>query len=247
MSVTSAKKLMLRECSMLDPEVRYPCPVCLGVQLSKIPIPKAKPPLVLDRCQRCGGIWFDEGETTRLRNISLGGVRQRIKPSDKIFRMPCHSCQVLMDRNAEKCPACGWKNVLDCPVCTHAMSRRQIGGLHLDFCAPCRGVWFDQIELTEIWNLRVQAPEPKTRSDNGLAQGAAHVAADVGLEILFWHPELAVWAGEAVVAGTRGAASGIAHVATEAPEVIGVVAEATGDLAGTVFEVIADIVGSVFS
>lgn len=229
---------------MPEPETRYPCPVCLGVKLSKIRL-VATAELTLDRCERCGGIWFDEGEVARLRGLRFQGARQKIQPADVVFRMSCHGCQALMDRNAGECPVCGWKNVLDCPVCARTMERRVVEGFHLDFCKPCRGVWFDQIELAEIWNMRAGATEGRESGVGAVAGGAAEVGADVA-EILFWNPELAVWTGQAVVGGARMVASGVSHLVTEAPQALGGALEATGNLAGSVFEAIAEVVGAVF-
>lgn len=230
---------------MREPEVRYPCPVCLGVKLSKVRL-VAKPALTLDRCERCGGIWFDEGEVERLARLRVEGARRQIQPSTAAFSMSCHRCQALMDRNAETCSACGWKNVLECPVCSRTMERREVEGLHLDFCGKCRGVWFDQIELAEIWNLRLAAPERHKAGIGPVAAGIGRVSADVVADVLLWHPEVAVWGGRAAVGGARVVASGLANVAAEAPELIGGALKVTGDLAGTIFEAIADIVSSLF-
>jgi Zn-finger nucleic acid-binding protein len=233
---------------MPEPEVRHPCPVCLGVKLTKVRLAAAGE-LTLDRCERCGGIWFDEGEVAHLRRLRVEGVREEIRPADAVFRMPCHSCRAVMERDAEKCPACGWGNEFDCPLCSRPMKRREVEGLHLDFCGACRGVWFDQIELAEIWNLRAESFDGRKTGAGPVMAGVAEVGAGVGAgvaEILFWNPELAVWGGRAVVGGARVVASGLSQVAAAAPQAIGGAVEVGGKLAGTVFEAIADIVASIF-
>ena len=227
------------------PETRYPCPVCLGVKLSKVPIVSTQT-LMLDRCQRCGGIWFDEGETARLRSFPLEGVRQKVRPAESVFKMSCHGCQALMERDADQCPVCSWNNVLECPVCAREMKRRRVEGLQLDFCTHCRGVWFDQIELAEIWNLRATPGERRSTDPGAIAGGIVEGGGDVA-EILFWNADLVVWGAEAAFHGTRAVASGASHVVTAAPSALGGAVEATGDLAGTVFEAIAEIVGGIFS
>ncbi len=247
---------------MPEPEVRHPCPVCLGVKLSKVRfVPRD---LVLDRCQRCGGIWFDQGEVEQLRKVRRGKARRKIVLTGDAFHMQCHSCRAVMDRNAERCPVCQWRNVIDCPVCTRVMERREVEGLHLDVCAPCRGVWFDRIELAEIWNLRAAAAGVlgaaaavawQSGGESGEAQGIAADAAldtaveiaagvaDTAAEVLIWNPDLLVTGGRALSQGARAAA----ELISEAPEVLGAVAEAGGDLAGSVFEVIAGIIEALFS
>ena len=215
--------------------------MCLGVKLSKVRFVPQE--LVLDRCERCGGIWFDEGEVEQLRKLKRRAIGQKIALDAEAFRMKCHSCQTIMNRNAERCPACRWRNVVDCPVCARPMERREVQGLHLDLCAACRGVWFDRIELAEIWNLHVGAPG--SRGSTAL-EDAAQVAAGVGevaAEVVFWNPELLVVGGQALGHGAKAAA----ELASGAPEVLGAAVEAGGELAGSVFEAIAEIIGSVFS
>lgn len=218
-------------------EPRHPCPVCLGVKMKKLRLVSGDD-LTVDRCERCGGVWFDAGEVARLRALRPVTEWRKIALGDDAYRMPCHSCQALMDRNAERCPACGWKNVLACPTCERPMTRRQVDGWHLDFCVHCRGVWFDRIELAGIWNLQADALEPRRVSAAKLGQTASG-AADVAAQILIWNPELAVF-------GARAAGHVAATAAAHAPEVLGAVVKVTAELAGNVFEVIAEIVGSLF-
>jgi Zn-finger nucleic acid-binding protein len=227
---------------MLEAEFRHPCPVCLGVKLSKLRI-VTDAYLVLDRCERCGGVWFDAGEVTRLRTLRPEAAWQKVALAADAFRMQCHSCQAIMDRNAEHCPACRWRNQVDCPACGRPMERREVQGLHLDFCRACRGVWFDRIELAEIWNLHLDA---SSKRKSAALQEAATLAAGVGevaAEVVFWNPELLVVGGRALGHGAKAAA----ELAGQAPEVLGAAVEAGGNLAGSVFEAIADIIGGIFN
>jgi len=221
-------------------ETRHPCPVCLGVMMAKLRVVSGDE-LTVDRCERCGGVWFDAGEVTRLRTLRPVTQWRQIALGDDAWRMPCHGCQALMDRNAERCPACGWENAVDCPTCARPMTRRLVDGWHLDVCVHCRGVWFDRIELAGIWNLQADALE-KRRASAGALGGAAESVAEVAAEVLIWNPGLVAIGAQAVGHGARAAVA----VASHAPEVFGAVVEVTGDLAGKVFEVIAEIVGAVF-
>ena len=46
-------------------QARYGCPVCEGVEMSKVR-PSGSRKLLLDYCGRCGGMWFDQGEVELL-------------------------------------------------------------------------------------------------------------------------------------------------------------------------------------
>lgn len=135
---------------------RSPCPACLGVQMTKLrPDPKLE--LELDHCERCGGIWFDQGEVDLLRQAHPQSLATRVKISEQAWVMQCHNCHAAMHRNLAKCPACGWRNVLQCPICQKDLAPVLREGLKLDVCRGCRGAWFDNVELAQIWNRSVTA------------------------------------------------------------------------------------------
>ena len=245
-------------------EELLPCPVCLDVELTKrVAAPGGE--LVLDCCDRCGGIWFDAGEVMKLRSAQSPAVWRRIVLPAEAYQMPCHSCGVVMDRNAAECPTCGWRNLIDCPVCARTMERREVQNLDLDFCAGRHGVWFDRIELAEIWNLQVPRgalqtppgdPVGDSRSEDLGTRAAsgdritAMGVAEIGLEALnlaLWNPDLAVAGARAVGSGARAVASAATELAVEAPEVLGTVVETTGEVADGVFEAIFIVIDLIFS
>ena len=129
------------------------CPVCLGVVMDKSR-PAKDVDLVIDHCRRCGGVWFDSGELDLMRQVRPHeqGLITPIQLSKSAYEMKCHSCQATMDRNAEKCPSCGWKNVIYCPVCQHHLRPVEKSEVKLDVCTRCKGAWFDNTELAHIWN-----------------------------------------------------------------------------------------------
>ena len=135
-------------------EARYPCPVCLGVTMTKI---RASDDVTLDSCPSCGGMWFDSGEVEQLRSVHPQGASSIVKLHERAFQMKCHSCHAFMVRNADKCPACGWKNVISCRVCARPLKPVKGAGLKLDVCSDCEGVWVDNTELANIWNRTVTA------------------------------------------------------------------------------------------
>ncbi|MGD1857031.1 MAG: zf-TFIIB domain-containing protein [Leptolyngbyaceae cyanobacterium] len=138
-------------------EPQYSCPVCPGQRLQKIKIVPEKSKnrracLTLDGCQRCGGVWFDKGEVTISTQITSPQDRQRIIQKPKKGQIHCRSCDTLMDRNLDQCPACNHYNRIACPVCKRTLARKRQQQLVLDVCHHCQGVWFDQAELLAIWN-----------------------------------------------------------------------------------------------
>lgn len=227
---------------MPEIEPRLPCPTCLGVKMDKLK-PVRSHELVLDCCRRCGGVWFDAGEVRALREARPKGLDGAVELRETAHMMTCHSCHASMDRNGESCPSCGWKNRIDCPVCQKEMERIEKDGLTLDACRSCRGVWFDNHELAQIWNLEMKRRLPVSRRSDGVAEYFM-------LETLLWAPDLVWVAGEGLAHGAgavAGAAGNLADVGVDGvAEVAGGAVEAVGDAAGGVFEVIAEIIGGLF-
>lgn len=236
---TSLAKQTLSVSWMLDR--RLPCPVCLGAHLSRLEIVRGRPPF-LDRCGRCGGIWFDHGEVDALRSLQAETTLMRIVLEATALRMKCHDCSASLERNAERCHVCGWRNVLSCPQCEKNMRRADHEGLVLDVCSSCHGVWFDQIELAEIWNAKLRHLVT--------AQSGADSKLDFDLLTVLWHvdPELLIQGARFVGRGGKVLVESVAQspaLAMAAVEGAGTVIKATGELAGDVFSAIADIIGAV--
>jgi hypothetical protein len=124
------------------------------------------------------------------------------------------------------------------------MERRQHAGLTLDVCATCKGLWFDVVELKNIWSMTVTEVDRKRVGRGGQALA---IGGDVLLESLFWAPHLTIHAGIAAtqgishVAGALGSVSveGAANAAMGAAEVVGSAAEG-------LFETIMEIINSIF-
>ena len=215
---------------------RAECPACLGAALESFR-PDPGQPLELDTCRRCGGVWFDAGEVPRLRSLRPEAMWQAVTLRPEAFRMKCHECHASFDRNQKQCPACGWDNRLNCPSCRARLQVVEQGGLRLDACTKCRGVWFDNVELAAVWNGQVDALAKRTGRAVAVGQGAAdHFL----LYALLWTDPYAIGAvgsGAAHVAGA--AAGGLAQAG-------GAVLEQTGELAGGVFDSIGDIIGQIF-
>ena len=210
-------------------ETRWPCPVCVGVPMEKARLEGSASALTLDCCPRCGGLWFDRGEVGVLAKRDPAALRQVVPERVERVRPPCPECFAPVDRDAEKCVACGHRNVLDCPVCDRPMERRAHAGLVLDFCRKCHGVWFDNAELSAIWRMNLEAA---TVARRGRGANALAVGGDVLLEAMFWTPDLVFYGGAA-------AANAVGHLAAPA-------AEAVGSAAEGVFSFIMEIISGLF-
>ncbi|MBL8959239.1 MAG: zf-TFIIB domain-containing protein [Gemmatimonadetes bacterium] len=221
-------------------EARFPCPVCLGVQMEKVQLNGRGGALVLDHCPRCGGVWFERGEVQQLTRHLPAQLWRLIPPRQTAPKPPCHGCHTPLDRDAPRCEVCGRKNELACPVCDQTLARRQHGRLTLDVCASCRGVWFDHAELRSVWSLSAELSVSR-----GSMAGA--VAGDVLLHTLFWAPDAVVYTAGAAMHGLGNLAGAAANISPEgAAEAALGAAEAVGGAAEGVFATIMEIIGSLF-
>jgi Zn-finger nucleic acid-binding protein len=227
------------------PEIatRYPCPVCLGINLDQVKVGSGDV-VEIDVCRRCGGVWLDYGEVQRLRGHAAATAWAAIgHPPVKPVTL-CHSCHAPLDRALEKCPACGHANLIDCPVCDKPLRRAESAGIQLDVCRTCKGVWFDHDELETIW--KVQVGDALQRRS-----GSRHTGEDVTdavLASLWYAPHLPYYA----VGGMMDAASGLGHAASAVPGLVSSAPEAAvhlvgaaGDAAGGIFDAIAAIIEGI--
>ena len=94
----------------------------------------------LDRCTFCKGLWFDGGELQRV----LG---KKMAPT--------------LDAGATS---------RSCPACLVAMTPAVLGGLRVETCIKCKGIFLDEGELValnggERIRMEQPAPEAKVKSD----------------------------------------------------------------------------------
>ncbi|HEX7089524.1 MAG TPA: zf-TFIIB domain-containing protein [Longimicrobiales bacterium] len=243
---------------MTRTETRLPCPACLAVKMQKVRVGQGSE-LVLDYCDRCGGIWFEAGEVQLLRGRRPAALWARLPQRDDVSPARCHSCHAHIDPDAVRCPACGQRVQLRCPQCDQPMERTRHADLTLDVCKRCKGVWFDHHELASIWTLergramgRRKEPAVAAGSDGA---GASELAgADALADALLFMPDVVFYGAHAaghVVAGTAEALahapSALGEAAGSAAEAAGGVAGAIGDAAASVFEALVEIVSGIFS
>lgn len=110
------------------------CPVCPKTPLDLIT--DSQSGLELDSCPNCLGVWFDAAELKdfytspelqkRLTPVGGGSVHHTYEISAK---------------------------ARVCPRCRKSMERPHVGGIALDVCRHCRGVWFDHGELRKITEI----------------------------------------------------------------------------------------------
>lgn len=174
----------------------FPCPVCPGVSLRKVVI-AGPDPFMLDNCASCGGVWFDHGEVTKLKQCTPEDLWRQIAQTESVYRAECRNCGTPMDRNDKFCRSCYWENRIECPACNERMEAIVRAGVKLDVCRGCRGVWFDRHELAEIWRVEFNAAVGRTT---------------VVMEGVGYDPFLTLYGAQAMAT----AAPGLVHAAGEA-------------------------------
>jgi Zn-finger nucleic acid-binding protein len=239
---------------MPEPTPRLYCPVCLGTKMERAAVGAAGAPQI-DHCRRCGGIWLEHGEVQQLRGQREAELWRYVTPRVTEFRMRCHSCHAALSRDAQSCAACGWTNVLDCPACLQPMRTESYGGLRIDVCHGCKGVWFDNHELQAIWGahfdraLRTRDLPRRTGTSSAVPERSQYGPADALLDTIFFAPDLVYLGVHGVgqtVAASAEAAARLPDAVSASPEVAALVVEAVGEAAGSVFEVVVGVIGGIF-
>ena len=233
---------------MRKPLQRLECPACVGVAMESAAVDVD---LRVDHCGRCGGSWILRAQAPRLRQVPAAAVRATLtRREDASFL--CHDCHAAMDRDAESCPSCRWRNTLECPECGKPMRRETAQGVTVDVCGPCKAVWLDHHELESLWAVAAAgAIAGSTIGGKVVATGA-----DAGgflLDSLWYAPDLVVHtayygtqaAAHMIGAGAEAAAHAPGLLAAT-PELVAGAAEAAGEAAGSVFSIIAEVIAGIF-
>lgn len=84
----------------------------------------------IHQCPSCQGLWTPKDTFLVLAD------KAKVSLPDDFFRRPP--------------TAAHQKNKISCPKDGEAMFENMRGGVHLDFCAACGGVWFDADELGRV-------------------------------------------------------------------------------------------------
>jgi Zn-finger nucleic acid-binding protein len=99
--------------------------------------------LDVDLCPKCGGLWLDRGEITRAAKL----------PEQELSRL-----RGLLT-GAKGPPPVPTENVAHCPACPGNLAEVLLGGVHVDYCNKCHGIFLDRGELTAA----VEAVRAKAR------------------------------------------------------------------------------------
>jgi hypothetical protein len=89
--------------------------------------------LIIDSCPSCRGIWFDAGEMKAL--LQSESLKRQFLTDIRVRTAHTYSL-TTSDRR--------------CPRCRAVMDRPVVGGITVDVCRGCSGVWLDSGELTQL-------------------------------------------------------------------------------------------------
>lgn len=110
------------------------CPACKKHPLEATTDSETQ--LEVDSCDQCLGIWFDAGELQKF--YQSRELMQRFTPT-ATASLP-HTYEISA-------------SVRRCPRCRKAMERPLVGGIAVDVCQECRGIWFDDGELQKVTQI----------------------------------------------------------------------------------------------
>lgn len=87
----------------------------------------------VDRCPRCNGVFFDQGELENI--VKLVNLFQSAR---------------LDEEDIDTVPGVEKQRAVKCPVHRTRMTERDIGGITVDMCGECGGIWLDDGEITAL-------------------------------------------------------------------------------------------------
>lgn len=119
------KGLSLLLCDMMSKEKVRECPRC-WVEMKKVKVRVIGRDVTIDNCPRCDGVFLDDGELKKItRNRSLHIFLTKYLGIDSDSKLLCPHCKGLMDTE-------------------------DAGGVEVDVCIKCHGVWLDAGELESL-------------------------------------------------------------------------------------------------
>jgi Zn-finger nucleic acid-binding protein len=94
----------------------------------------------IHECRR-DGLWFDGGQLEKVvaRPVYEVGLLQQATPPRR-----CPRCGHLHDHPAPVCELCGSLIGLTCVSCHARLSRLDVGGVDLQACPSCGGIWLER-------------------------------------------------------------------------------------------------------
>ena len=119
-------------------------------------------PIIIDQCEKCGGIWFDEAELFRAKQ----GEAERIEVlNTEILRTPAP-----IENSTLFCPRSGAK--------MHRFTDRHFPqDIVLVRCPLCHGIWLNRGVFTKYQQFRqgLMRPKKKSPEDEGMQKNIAHL------------------------------------------------------------------------
>jgi Zn-finger nucleic acid-binding protein len=121
-------------------------------------------PIIIDQCEKCGGIWFDESELFRAKQ----GEAEKIE---------------MLDTEILRAPSKFENSPLICPRDKAAMHRFTDKYFPQDIvlvrCPLCHGIWLNRGMFTKYQQFRQELMRPKKKSpqDEGMKESIAQLIA----------------------------------------------------------------------
>lgn len=112
------------------------CPKCDGLLVEKIFDDKNL--VKVDRCKKCRGVWFEEGELTSLKGL--------VSKTAEFWQRMAKGFQTEL-----KCPKCRNLKLVEMPYLDNPLLTQY--DVHVDFCIKCHGLWLDNNELPKVVKL----------------------------------------------------------------------------------------------
>jgi Zn-finger nucleic acid-binding protein len=107
-------------------------------------------PIILEQCEKCGGIWFDESELYRAKQ----GEAEKIELLDpEILRNP-----TTIESPRLICPR-------DQTVLSQFTDRYFPKDIILERCPSCNGIWLNRGEFTKYQRFRQELKRPKEKGN----------------------------------------------------------------------------------
>ncbi|HJZ89213.1 MAG TPA: zf-TFIIB domain-containing protein [Polyangia bacterium] len=85
----------------------------------------------VDLCPKCGGLWLDRGEITRLAAM----------PDSELVELREHLC------GSAGPPPIPSETTQHCPACSSTLKEVVLGPVRVDYCEQCHGIFLDRGEL----------------------------------------------------------------------------------------------------
>jgi Zn-finger nucleic acid-binding protein len=121
------------------------CPACRDVEMEKVDVHSVK----VDRCPKCGGTWYDQGELKQLTDREGDGDYQWLNAT--------------LWQDADKVDVSEHSR-RQCPTCAVPMASVRYGDppVNIEVCPLCFGIWLDKGEYEKVVEHFEQTVDSRT-------------------------------------------------------------------------------------